>query len=144
MPTPRISEDLRARIVEHYMNNPRATYESTAEHYGVGEASVSRFLRVYRETGKLMPPQPIRKPKNKIDLDWLRERVLANPDVRLKDIVQAFAEERGIVVCISTVHNAMAAIGFTKKKRKFLQRSEIARECAGFVTTTICNGISLM
>ena len=125
MPTPWISRDLRKRVVEHYKKVPNATYKSTAAHFSVGEASVSRILRVHRETGDVLPAPKPKKPKNKIDLDWLRAHAQAHPDARLKDCAEAFKAERGISVSVSAVYYAMVAIEFTHKKRPFMPRNEI-------------------
>src|ERR1700691_4643746 len=105
MPTPWLSRDLRKRIVTHY--------EKTAEHFSVGRASISRILRVHRETGEVMPAPKPKKPKNKIDLEWLRAHAEAHPDARLKDRAETFKAERGVSLSVTSVHYAMAAIGFT-------------------------------
>ena len=118
-----MNPDLRTQIVEHYTNDRTATYRSTAERFRVGEASVSRILRCYRETGQVMPPLPQRESRRKIDLVWLRDRVLANPDARLRDHANAFLHERGISVSVVAVHYAMIAIGFTKKKGNLRERA---------------------
>jgi transposase len=117
MPTPRISRDLRQRIVVHYKKTPEATYKTTSEHFSVGEATVSRVLRAHRETGDVFPVPKPKKPKNKIDLDWLRAHAQAHPDARLKDRADAFQAERGLRVSISSVWYALTALGFTHKKR---------------------------
>jgi transposase len=126
MPTPWISRDLRTRIVAHYEKTPEATYKSTAERFTVGEATVNRILRVHRETGEVMPPPRPKKPKNKVDLEWLRAHAQAHPDARLKDRAEAFATERGVTVSISSVYYAMVAIGFTHKKKRSTRRSATA------------------
>ena len=117
MPTPLTSRDLRTRIVAHYQADENTTYRLTAERFSVGEATVSRVLRVHRETGDVMPAPKPRKPRNKIDLEWLREHAVAHPDDRLKDRAEAFEAERGVSVSIAAVHYAMHAIGFTHKKK---------------------------
>lgn len=123
MPTPWISRDLRARIVSHYGKADDATYKSTAKLFEVGEATVNRILRVHRETGDVMPAARPKKPKNKIDLEWLRSHAEAQPDARLKDRAEAFASERGVSVSIAAVWYAMVAIGFTHKKKRSSRRS---------------------
>ena len=123
MPTPWISRDLRTRIVAHYERVPAATYKSTAGHFSVGEATVNRILRVHRETGDVMPAPRPKKPKNKIDLDWLRAHTQAHPDDRLKDRADAFKTERGVSVSVAAVYYAMVAIGVTHKKKRSTPRS---------------------
>ena len=130
MPTPWISRDLRERIVAHYESSPAATYKSTGERFSVGEATVNRILRVVRETGDVMPAPRPKKPKNKVDLEWLRAHAEAYPDARLKDRAEAFKAERGVTVSIAGVYYAMVAIGFTHKKKRSSPRSETPSECA--------------
>lgn len=139
MPTPWLSRDLRVRIVAHYEKTAGATYRSTAEHFSVGEATVNRILRVHRETGDVMPAPRPKKPKNKVDLEWLRARVLAHPDARLKDHAEAFAKERGVSVSLAAVYYAMVAIGFTHKKKRSTQRSAIRNASAHSATASSAN-----
>jgi len=123
MSTPLISRDLRTRIVAHYTQTEHATYKSTAERFGVGEATVNRTLRVHRETGDVMPTPRPKKPKHKIDLEWLRQHAQAYPDARLKDRAAAFEAERGITVSLAAVCYAMVVIGFTYKKNDLRNRT---------------------
>lgn len=117
MPAHPLSEDLRKRIVVYYVSNDGATYKSTAKHFMVGEASVNRILRVYREYGDVKLPDRPKSPKFKVDLIWLEKHVEAFPDARLIDRVQAFEAEFGVSVSISAMHNAMVAIKCTHKKK---------------------------
>ena len=123
MPTPRISRNMRKRICEVYDTDPTATYESVAEIFGVGSATVGRILRCYRETVEVEPPPPRHVPRNKIDLNWLRAHAEAHPDARLRDRATAFAQATGIEVSIVYVHYAMIAIGYTRKKKRLWQRN---------------------
>ena len=134
MPTPWISRDLRERIVAHYDKANDATYKSTAERFSVGEATVNRILRVHRETGDVMPPPRAKKPKNKVDLEWLRAHAQSNPDARLKDRAAAFQTERGIKVSIAAVYYAMVAIGFTHKKKRSTRKSATRIVSEAFAT----------
>jgi transposase len=47
------SLDLRRRIVAAYLSANSGTHRQTAMIFGVGEATVSRLLRLHRETGDL-------------------------------------------------------------------------------------------
>src|SRR5262249_38266483 len=118
--------DLRKRIVAHYENEPSATYKSTAEHFSVGEATVNRILRVHRETGDVMPAPKPKKPRNKVDLEWLRRHAESQPDARLRDRGEGFEAERGISVSVAAVYYAMVAIGFTHKKKRSSRKSATA------------------
>lgn len=46
-----ISIDLRRRLVQAYRSKQSGTYAAMAALFGVGEATVSRLLRQFRETG---------------------------------------------------------------------------------------------
>ena len=50
-----LSLDLRRRVVRAYHEGLTATYEATAELFGIGRATVSRLLRLERETGDVLP-----------------------------------------------------------------------------------------
>jgi transposase len=109
---------LRKRIVQAYIEGLSGSYRETAKLFGVGEATVSRLLRLYRETKSVVP-----KPRGgnfpaKIDLDWLRHHTTANPDARLCDRVAALEAETGIHVSTQSMSRAMRKIGWTHKKRR--------------------------
>lgn len=109
---------LRKRIVEAYLSGLSGTYAETAKLFGVGEATVSRLLRRFRETGSVE-----RKPRGgnypaKIDLDWLRRHAEAEPDARLRDRVEAWELESGVRVTHQSMSRAMRKIGWTHKKRR--------------------------
>jgi len=112
-----LSEDLRRRIVNHYKRHGDATYASTAAHFSVGDATVSRLLRLDRETGDIVSVAEPTTRKLKVDLDWLQQHAVKDPDAFLKDRVAAYLEERGMRVCITAMWTAMNALGWTHKKR---------------------------
>ena len=123
MPGRPISDDLRARIVAHYKRLTDATYVGTAATFAVGEATVSRLLRLDRESGTTKHvPKPIVR-RTKLDKDWLKERVRQFPDARLKDHARAFEQERGVRVSITGVWQMLRALGFTHKKNDLRQRT---------------------
>ena len=119
-----LSEDLRRRIVDFYQSHPKASYIKTAEHFSVGAASVSRLLRLKRETGDIRVPERQKKSRLKVDLEWLNEHAKLNPNARLKDRVTAYEQATGVTVAISSMWAAITTLGWTHKKRQFLPRSE--------------------
>jgi len=112
-----LSNDLRRRIVNHYKAVRGATCASTAAHFSVGDATVSRLLRLDRETGDLVSIAEPKPRELKVDLDWLRQHAVRAPDAFLKDRVVDYLEERGVRVCITSMWTAMNALGWTHKKR---------------------------
>ena len=113
-----LSLDLRRRIVEAYRAERSGTYAETATLFGVGEATVSRLLRVFRETGDVQQkPRGGNNPR-RVDLDWLRQHLEMNPDARLIDRVEAWERAGGRHVSLTTMWMAVRACGWTHKKRR--------------------------
>lgn len=119
-----LSEDLRRRIVDFYQSNPKASYKDTAERFTVGPASVSRLLRLKRETGDIRAPKRQNRSRLKVDLEWLETHSKANPNARLKDRVADYEVATGVSVAISSMWAAITALGWTHKKRQSLPRNE--------------------
>ena len=92
-----LSNDLKRRIVDAYLSGRSGNYVQTAEMFGVGEATVSRLLRRYRETGDVQnKPKGGNNPR-KVDLDWLRAHADAFPDATLEERVQELGgPQRGL------------------------------------------------
>ena len=68
-----LSEDLRRRIVNHYKRHSGATYASTAARFSVGDATVSRLLRLERETEDIVSIAAPKPRELKVDLHWLQQ-----------------------------------------------------------------------
>jgi transposase len=111
------SVEFRKRIVEAYRSGKSGTYAETARIFLVGEATVSRLLRKHRETGDLRPKPKGGNHPRKVDLDWLRKHLAAQPDARLVERVDAWASLSGVRVSVSTMWLAVQACGWTHKKR---------------------------
>jgi transposase len=126
MPKP-ISVDVRERVVAAHREG-KGTYAQLAELFKVGEASISRWLRLDRESGTLEPkPIPGREPK--LDAKGravLRELVDADSDATLAELSQQVREHVGVKVVVSTVHKTLAKMGITRKKKTSTRRSGIA------------------
>jgi transposase len=117
------SLDLRRRVVAAYRGRLTATYEATAEMFGIGRATVSRILRLERETGDVLRrPRGGNNPRV-VELKWLEAHAAAEPDARLVDRVEAWIATGGRRVCLQAMSCAMCAIGWTHKKK-----TPVARE----------------
>lgn len=110
-----ISVDLRRRIVDAYFNGLTASYEATAEMFGVGIATVSRLLRRKRETGDVVPKKRGGDRRRELDLAWLEEHAGANPDARLVDRIAAWQQRSGRRASIGAMWRALDLIGWTHK-----------------------------
>lgn len=108
---------LREQLVHAYRTGLVDTYEKAAELFGVGRASVSRLLRLHRETGGVEPKPVGGNRRRLVDDVWLRSHAEKHPNALLRERVEAWATESGKVVHISTMGAAMKRIGWTHKKR---------------------------
>lgn len=111
------SIDLRRKIVEAYESGRSGTYDATAALFGVGRATVSRLLRLKRDTKDVE-----RKPKGgnnprRIDLEWLRKHCEKNPDARIIDRIVAWEKHGKDSASLGAMWNALHAIGWSFKKR---------------------------
>jgi len=114
-----LSIDLRRRVVEAYRAKRSGTYAETAILFGIGEATVSRLLRRYRESGDVQhKPRGGNNPR-RVDLEWLRHQLAAHPDARLIDRVEAWVEAGGQRVSHTAMWLAVRACGWTHKKRQW-------------------------
>jgi transposase len=122
--------ELRERVVKAY-NDGEGTYAELAERFGVGEASVSRWLRRDRDGRLAARPQSRWSPeKRKLmaeHLEWLEETIEDIPDSTAPELVAALVEVFGVVVSEATVKRARTSLGFTRKKGTPSRRSAIAK-----------------
>jgi len=116
------SLDLRRQVVAAYESGLSGTYAQTAVLFGVGRATVNRWLRRKRQSGDVKPlPRPGNNPR-RVDLNWLRAHAQQHPDARLVDRVQAWQAHGGMRVHIATMSKAMRTIGWTYKKKTPMAR----------------------
>jgi transposase len=126
MPKP-ISVDVRERVVAAHREG-KGSYSKLSDVFKVGEASVSRWLRLDRETGSLEPkPVPGRAPKlDERGRAKLRELVETDSDATLAELSQRLWEQLGVKLVPSAVHKVLAKMGISRKKKTSTRRSEIA------------------
>ena len=113
------SEDLRERVVRAVdQGRPRA---QIVQLFGVSRASIKRYLKQRRETGKLAPkPIPGRPPKKLAPLQAeLVGQLQAHNDVRLEDHCQLWEQTHGVQVSTATMSRAIKRVGWTRKKNRW-------------------------
>ena len=119
--------EIRKLIVEAYTSKKSGTYEQTAELFDVGEATVSRLLRLHRETGDVQPKPKGGNNPRRIDLDWLRQHLEEFPDARLIDRMDAWEKRSGKPIGYTAMWGAVHALGWTHKKRRSTRANKIVR-----------------
>lgn len=113
-----LSIDLRRRVVAAYRAKQSGTYAQTAALFGIGQATVSRWLRLDRDTGDVQPkPRGGNNPR-RVDLTWLRQHLDTNPDARIVDRIQAWVQSGGRPVGRTAMWLAIHACGWSHKKRR--------------------------
>jgi len=126
MPPP-IPVEVRKRVVAAHRKG-KGTYAELADVFHVGEASVSRWLRLDRETGSLQPkPPPGRKPK--LDAggrEVLRQLLEDDNDATLAELASRLHERIGVTLVVSAVHKVLEKLGISRKKKTSTRASATA------------------
>jgi transposase len=111
-------EQLRRAIVRA-VRQRGLTYKQAAELLGVGEATVSRVLRLHRETGTVKP-----RPKGGGNYSAIRGKVAqllrsivtSMPDATVAELTTALVGRGGIETSRSAVQRALRRLGYSRKK----------------------------
>lgn len=120
-----LSEDLRRRVVKAHLAG-EGTYAELAVRFSIGEATISRLLRRFRESGGVEPKEhgggfPARIPDER--LDDLRKLVAERPDRTKEELVAAWVERFGGTASTSSIGRALKRAAITRKKRPSPQPS---------------------
>lgn len=110
---------LRKRVVEAWEDG-EGSFESLAERFKVGEASVNRWVSLKRRTGEVVPmPMGGNRRKHIVDekgeaflLDILREVA----DSTLVELCAAYLDEFDVVVSPQTMSDTVRRLGLTRKR----------------------------
>src|SRR5262245_2486285 len=112
------STDLRERIVRAIERGERQTV--VAQTFGVGVATVRRYVTQQRTTGSLAPtrhPGPALR-IGPADQPALQGQVQATPDATLGEHCAEWARTHGVRVSSPTMCRALARLGWPLKKRR--------------------------
>ena len=128
-----LPDKLREAIVRAF-HEQGMSYEEIAKLLDVGEASVSRVLRLYRDTGGIAP-----RPRGGGNLspisgrvaDELRALVAERPDATVPELTATIIERTGVSTTRSSVLRALHRLGFTRKKSPSSPKNAIGRTSAG-------------
>lgn len=113
------SHDLRERVVGYIRDGHSA--RSAGRVFGVSASTAVRLAAADRVGGDISA-KPQGRPSGKFGklaahIDFLLEKVRAQPDMTLHELAAALEAERGVVAHHSSVDRALARAGQTYKKR---------------------------
>jgi transposase len=117
------STDLRQRVLDAV---DRGTSRSQiVELLEVSLSTIKRYLRQRRETGQLAAkPIPGRPPKKGAALDAeLAAQLAAHDDATLEQHCQWWQASHGVQVSTASMSRAIARLGWTRKKRRWVPPS---------------------
>jgi transposase len=112
------SEDLRLRILAAVDGGmPRS---EAARVFGVGRATVKRYLQLRRETGALAPRPRHGPPSLKTAAlrELLPARLAAAPDATLAEHCAWYEDAAGVRISGPTMSRAIGRLGWTRKKSR--------------------------
>jgi len=114
------SNDLREKVLRAVdQGYPRA---EIVKLLGVSRATIKRYLKQRRETGRVAPKAiPGRTPK-KLGLlqAELVTQLQAHDDLRLEDQCRLWEQTHSVHVSTTTMSQAIKRIGWTRKKRRWV------------------------
>src|SRR5580658_4550587 len=116
-----LSLDLRKRVVDAY----ETAYDSMAHvaaQFGVGVATVNRWVNRYRKTGLLAPLPHAGGPAPLVDergLSLLSTLLEEQPDAIRSEVAEQYRRERGISLSVATVGRELGRLGLTRKTKHF-------------------------
>jgi len=111
------SEDLRWRVVRAVaIGTPR---DDVARQFAVSVPTITRWLRLKRETGDLAPKPVPGPPAVKLEalVAALPERLAERADATLGEQCSWWREASGVEVSTATMSRALTRLNWTRKKR---------------------------
>jgi transposase len=117
------STDLRQRVLDAVDHGPPRAH--IVEVLQVSLSTIKRYLRQRRETGELSAqPIPGRPPKKGAALDAaLPAQLAAHDDATLEQHCQLWADSQGVLVSTASMSRAIARLGWTRKKTRWVPPS---------------------
>lgn len=116
-----ISDDLRSRAVAAYVGG--ASCRAVAARFGVGEASVVRWGKRFRETGSVSP-DPIGGSTSRLagQREWLLARIVEAPSITLQTLRRELAD-RGLSVGYGSIWRFVEREKLSFKKKPARRRA---------------------
>ena len=122
--------DLRERAARAYLAG-EGTYKEVAERFAIGDASVRRWVRRFRETASLEPSPHAGGRAAKVsdaELSQLLALVEERPDRTVAQVAQEWRRRMQVTISRSAVLRALHRAGLTFKKKPFARASSGAKK----------------
>lgn len=132
-----LSLDLRRRSVDAY-NRGEGTQVAIAMRFGVGEATLRRWLRRDEEGRLAFDDSYHHGPERTIEvasMAVLEELLRETPDATNSELAALMATRTGLTVSASTISRAIAILGWSRKKSASSPAKPMPRVSAIFVST---------
>jgi len=134
-----LSKDLRQRVIDAY-DNGEGSYVQLAERFGIGVATVKRWMWRRRDTGTLdtLFSNNGRKavfttPEN---LELLRQVLEQEPDLTYEELAAAWSGCTGLEIGRSTTVAAVRKLGYSLKKKPSARSSGTSRGSKAFAAAS--------
>ena len=113
-------KDFRQRVVKAYLSGMSGGFKTTGKLFGVGEATVNRWVQVFRNEGRVQakPVGGAQRPPlvDAEGMEWLRGTLEECPWSTSAMLVQAYEEWFGVRVSEATMKRCRRELGFSRKK----------------------------
>jgi len=115
MPAP-LSGDLRERIVAAIRDG--SSMRGAAARFSVSPSSAIKLMARSRATGSVAPARygGHRRPVLLPHQELLRALVTERPDITLAEIRDELRQQRGVSVCLATIHVSLRRLGLRFKR----------------------------
>lgn len=122
-----LSMDLRERALTAYKRG-EGTQAEVATLFGIGEATLRRWVRRDREMGSVAPVMDYARgpaPKTEhANLEVLEELMRATPDATNAELAERMEARTGISVSAPTIRRAINLLGWSRKKQIVAREAE--------------------
>jgi transposase len=119
MPKP-YDEDFRQRLVEAYLTGRVSSYREAGEVFGVGTATVARWVEQFRQAGDLAPKAMggLRIPRliGAEGDSWIHAQLLRSPTLVASELCRLYKQRFGVSVSEATMKRNIRELGFTVKR----------------------------
>jgi len=129
------SLDLRKKIVSAY-NNGEGGIIQLAKTFGIGSATLTLYLRSYREKGTVEAKKPGGGRPLSIKeegLNLIKLEVKGKPDITIKEICLIYKAKMGIEVSPSMACRALKKLNLIRKKKSLYaaeqERDDVKKNC---------------